>query len=478
MRPRTVAALMLSLHVAAGAQDRDAAAAHARAGATALAARNWAAAEQEYGAALRLEPDVAELASNLGLSLYFQKKFDAAAQLFERALHRAPDLFVPNLFLGRLRIDQGRGAEAVPYLEKCARSQPANALIRRLLASGLVARGDRQLALEQLREAVRLEPNTMEAWYSLSKVSMDLARVWMEKAAGHPTEGKHYRNLILARSFEEQGATETAKNYYRALGQSDPAAANGEAQRNAVTLFEAGNVELAASRFLDLLRAHPNDPQAAYWLGRCYERTAQEAMRRMVDLAPDSHRVHQLNAELAMEQGRSSDAIAHYTKALAQKPNDRALVFGLGQAFMKDGQLQAAIAQFEKVIAQDPRDASATLNIARCYLALKDSRRAYEHARRASSIDPKLLQSYGVMGRALAIEDRTAEAVLELEKAAPSDTDGSVHYQLFLAYRKLNEAAKAQVALRRSTELRSHNRQDYLEEVGIRAGAPSPSAAK
>jgi tetratricopeptide (TPR) repeat protein len=477
MTLRTAAGLLLSLLGPAGAQDRGAEA-HARAGAAALAARNWAVAEREYRAALRLAPAVAEMSSNLGLSLYFQKKYDRAEEAFAQALRLAPELFVPNLFLGRLRTDQGRAAESVPYLERCARSQPVNALVRKLLAGGLVARGEREGALGQLREAVRLSPDDSEAWYSLGQVSMHLARGWMKKAAAHPAEGKGYRNLILARSFEERGAASTAKSYFQALGQADPSAPTSEAQRHAVALLEAGNLELAASRLLELLDSRPDDPWAAYWLGRSYEGTSREAIQRLVELAPESHRVHQLNGDLSMEQDRARDAIGHYSRALAQRPDDRTLVFSLGQAFMKDGQFQAAIGQFEKALAVDATDASASLNIARCFLALKDPGKAYDHARRASSIDPKLLAARGIMGRALAMEERTAEAASELEKAAPSDTDGSLHYQLFLAYRKLNQPARAQAALRRCTEIRRHNQQEYLEEVGISAGAPSPPPAR
>ena len=477
MTPRAAAGLLLLLQGAAWTQDASAEA-HARAGATALAARNWADAEREYRAALRLAPGVAELSSNLGLSLFFQKKYDLAEDAFVQALRGSPDVLAPNLFLGRLLVDQGRAAESVPYLERCVRSQPANAMVRKLLASGLVARGERERALGQLREALRLAPGDAEGWYSLGQVSMHLARGWMEKAASHPAEGKSYRNLILARSFEERGATSTAQSYLHALGQTDPSVPTSEGQRHAMALFEAGNLEVAASRLLELLSTRPDDPWAAYWLGRSYERAARDAIRRLVELAPDSHRVHQLQGDLSMQQDRARDAIGHYSKGLARKPGDRALVFSLGQAFMKDGQFQAAVGQFETALAADASDASASLNLARCFLALKDPRKAYDHARRASGIDPKLLAARGVMGKALAMEERTAEAALELEKAAPSDTDGSLHYQLFLAYRKLNQPAKALAALRRCTELRGHNQQEYLEEVGIRAGAPSPPPAR
>src|SRR5258708_37502921 len=93
------------------AQDDNGLALHARAGAAAMGEKNWPKAEREYRAALQLAPEIAELASNLGLAFYFQKNYNAAAETLERALRLEPQLFVPTLFLGRLRTKHGRSAE-------------------------------------------------------------------------------------------------------------------------------------------------------------------------------------------------------------------------------------------------------------------------------------------------------------------------------------------------------------------------------
>jgi tetratricopeptide (TPR) repeat protein len=559
------------------AQEDNGLALHARAGAAAMAEQNWGKAELEYRAALQLAPGIAELASNLGLALYFQKNYDAAAETLAQAVRLDPTLFVPHLFLGRLRTEQGRAAEAVRYLEQCVRLQSKNVLAHRLLAQALVSAGEQERALEQLREASILEPRDTEIFYSIGKVTMSLASAWMERAAANPADGLNYRNLILARRFQIQGAWQRARSYYAALRQSNAAMpgvsvpfelgwialAQGEAETavaeferavhaapqlfrrlpdqalewnsekiqpardwlrksahesvgtdlalalvaadeertaaamrfeqkrallerqsvvdprgEALALFQAGKTEQAAARFRELVRAHPDDANAAYWLGRCYERMSHEAWERMVEIQPASHRVRQLTAELDMEQGRTSDAIAHYREALSLKPEDHALVFGLGLAYMKDGQAAAAIAEFQKVLARDSRDAAASLNMARCYLALNDPGRAHQLARRAVEIDPKMIAAHRVMGRALAMQDRTAEAVAELEKAVPSDRDGSVHYQLSVAYRKLRETAKAEAALRRSQELRARNRPGTLDELQVPAAAGALSIDK
>jgi hypothetical protein len=62
-----------------------------------------------------------------------------------------------------------------------------------------------------------------------------------------------------------------------------------------------------------------------------------------------------------------------------------------------------------------------------------------------------------------------ADAIPRLEKAAPLDHYGNIHYQLYQAYRKLDETELAQKALARSQEIRRR----YLEhDQAVVMGSP------
>jgi tetratricopeptide (TPR) repeat protein len=65
-----------------------------------------------------------------------------------------------------------------------------------------------------------------------------------------------------------------------------------------------------------------------------------------------------------------------------------------------------------------------------------------------------LNEASGLLGTAYFRMGQFGEAVPQLEKAAPLDHFGNVHYQLYLAYRKLGHAELAQKALARSQDLR------------------------
>ena len=67
--------------------------------------------------------------------------------------------------------------------------------------------------------------------------------------------------------------------------------------------------------------------------------------------------------------------------------------------------------------------------------------------------------------------ERGTKAIPKLEKGAPLDHYGNVHYQLFLAYRKLGQAELAQKSLARSQDLR---RSSLEHDQALIMGTPQP----
>jgi tetratricopeptide (TPR) repeat protein len=230
-------------------------------------------------------------------------------------------------------------------------------------------------------------------------------------------------------------------------------------------LFENQEYGRAAAALRELLEVVPQEAHAQFLLQRCYERLAFVALEQVVRINANSYRVHQLTAELLLEKQRNREAIEEYKAALAIRPDESTLFFGLGMAYMKEMKLQQAIEQFRESLRFDPYNTEAYHNIGRCYIALHQPEDAIRYLREAIRLDPDLLVAHGVLGRALAMQGKLAEAVREMEIAAPTDKDGSLHYQLYLAYRTLKESVKATSALRISEEIHKLHTEEYYEEV-------------
>jgi len=67
--------------------------------------------------------------------------------------------------------------------------------------------------------------------------------------------------------------------------------------------------------------AHPDNVDALYYLGLVTRQLAVDQLERLVRVAPDSARVHQLQAETLEVQERNADAEKEYAAALEAKPD-------------------------------------------------------------------------------------------------------------------------------------------------------------
>jgi tetratricopeptide (TPR) repeat protein len=101
----------------------------------------------------------------------------------------------------------------------------------------------------------------------------------------------------------------------------------------------------------------------------------------------------------------------------------------------------------------------------------KDNEKSLPYLQQALRLQPDFIEANSLLGTVYVRLGQFAEAIPKLEKAAPSDHYGNVHYQLFLAYRKVGQSARAQKELILSRDLH----QSYLErDVALVTGSPQP----
>lgn len=202
---------------------------HSEAAGQAMARHDYAAAEREYLAVVRLAPGLAEARSNLGLACYLQKKYDPATEQFKRALELNPSLYAPNYFLGRIRHAQRRFSDAVPLLERAAALQPGNCEIRRQLGASLVALKEFHRAIDHYQLCLREDPRDMETLYDLGVVYMNLARQAFDRVADLPEspfssliKADHYAGFADWGQAEHSHLRQAARIEYRRALEIDP----------------------------------------------------------------------------------------------------------------------------------------------------------------------------------------------------------------------------------------------------------------
>ena len=145
-----------------------------------------------------------------------------------------------------------------------------------------------------------------------------------------------------------------------------------------------------------------------------------------------------------MEQGRFTEAIGYYQKALELNPDNVETHNDWGMALMEQGQNVQAIGHFQKAIEINPNCAEAHNNLG--ILLAKQGRiaEAIEHYQWAIALNPNRAEFYDNLGNLLTKQSRIATAVEQFQKALEVDPDyAKAHYNLanvFIAQGRWNEA--------------------------------------
>ena len=121
---------------------------------------------QEYLAALRLEPDSATAHFNLAGFLAAHGP-DMAIAEYEEAIRADPEYPDAHLDLGLTYADQGRADDALRELRRAVDLAPTDPLPRHEFAGVLMDEGDYRGAISSLREVVRIDPGSFDAWLDL-----------------------------------------------------------------------------------------------------------------------------------------------------------------------------------------------------------------------------------------------------------------------------------------------------------------------
>lgn len=132
--------------------------------------------------------------------------------------------------------------------------------------------------------------------------------------------------------------------------------------------------------------------------------------------------VHQLRGEAMRVKGDFADALRAYSRALAEDPNDLAVLLGMAWCYKRTNQLPRAIAAMEQAYRAKPDEPIVLYNLS-CYFAL----------------DGNKTQALSWLGRALRMESSLRKLI-----ADESDFDLLRHdpdFQFVIGLRNLTDAS-------------------------------------
>jgi tetratricopeptide (TPR) repeat protein len=117
------------------------------------------------------------------------------------------------------------------------------------------------------------------------------------------------------------------------------------------------------------------------------------------------------------DQGKTQEAIAHYTEALRINPNFASGHYNLGNVLAWQGKTQEAIVYYTEALRIKPDDPEAHIKLASSLVKLGRTDEAIPHYTEALRIDPNYPAAHNNMGVILADQGKTQEAMAHYAEA-------------------------------------------------------------
>jgi tetratricopeptide (TPR) repeat protein len=415
----------------------------------------WEDAAQEYKKALAIDPHQSGLHTLLGEIYLHTGKLDDAETEFRQELQLDAHFEGAWLGLASLQLAKGQASDALASVNTVWKNSPEFFKSRPDFPSIEPSKEAAQACVSQLTD----KPDTPPKHFLLSAlytVTNENALADRESQAFQSDVENGQKTLRAAsQSHPDSGACKL-HHYSRCIASLQ--AAKPQTWSTSLLL---GKTYLALQQYGPateaLAKVHGDknaNSEASYWLERTYQSLGAEAYAQLEASFPDSWRTHQLRAESFALRRDHDNTIKEYEAALQLRPDEAELHEALGEFYLDNRADDDAQKELEKAVTLDPSRTKALYLLGRLYVLGNDNQKAIPYLLRALQLQPNLDEASGLLGTAYVRMGQFAEAVPRLEKAAPLDHYGNIHYQMYLAYKKLGQGELAQKALARSQDIR------------------------
>jgi tetratricopeptide (TPR) repeat protein len=413
----------------------------------------WEDAVQEYRKALGIEPQQSGLHTSLGQVYLHAGKLEEAETEFHLELQLNSQNELAWLGLANLQLARDQTTAALASLGKVWEISPEFLVVQRDFPSIELQQAKASLSRVQDEPEAAAQHFLLAALYATTNESALSDRQWKLLQADFSAWQRALN--AVAGSREDQDPCK-AHRYSRCVDSLQTRKHVTDSARLLVgkAHFTLQQYEAAAETLAQVQGVTEENAEASYWLERTYQALGAEAYARLQESFPDSWRTHQLRAEGYALRQDVDDARKEFHVALQLRPNAPELHEALGEFYVDNHADGDAQTELERALALDPSRTHALYLLGSLYVEQRDNEKAVSYLQRALRLQPDLNEANGLLGTAYVHLGRFADAIPKLEKAAPLDHYGNVHYQMFLAYRKVGQAELAQKALARSQELR------------------------
>lgn len=219
------------------------------------------------------------------------------------------------------------------------------------------------------------------------------------------------------------------------------------------------------------LKAPPNDPGLLFALGTALIRTrrsdlAEQIFRRLLDQNANDPNVHFLLGQAYAQQEDYANALAEFGAALRLDPRLPEAHYSMGLVHLRHSDFEYAAAEFRSELEIRPEDPTTNYYLGHTLLLQGQSANAVIILRKVAEAKPDYELARRELGRALLQQGDVAGAIENLEVAKKLDPSrDTTYFQLSQAYRRAGRLADAEQALAAYQKLIETNRLKRRESL-------------
>jgi tetratricopeptide (TPR) repeat protein len=469
----------------------------------------FAEAERQLHQYLLKRPQSSKANSLLAKVYLRQEKFEQAEQALQKAIASAPNLVEPRLSLGDAYVAEGKLDLAVEAYESVIKLAPHDARAGLALAKLYLGEGAFAKSLEAAgsippeKRAPELLPTLAADYFGLQQVEKAGLEVqnMLQIADKHPDLIPELAEFFLAhhdfKSSQQllelaQPKQPATDRFLVALARTQAGLGElKEAQESLETVFAR------SPQFLDALivagqvasqqtdwaaateafsRAHslaPSRPDILYGLvsAELYGNQTSAAIKdaqRLHALIPQDLRATYLLALALFGEKRWDEARVHAEKVLAAHPDDREMnLLLVDVAINNDHNFSLARKYVEPCLKRNPSDPGALYYLGMIQKMEGDITGAIDNLSKSVAANPKNGDAQGALGGLYLQAGDVNRAVRALEQAvALVPEEAQNHYQLALAYSRLNAPDKAKAQLDVYQQMKAKEIKDAKDSKG------------
>ena len=445
-------------------------------------------AMEEYRLAIEADPSSEFLTSGLAELYVKTGRIRDAVLEAQDIIKRDPNNLEAHKLLGRIYLrslgdmpgSSGSGSDnvlklAIEQYEQIIKIEPNNVDDHLLLGRLYRLNNDLQKAENELKIAVKLDPDSEEAVTTLALLYSDEGDTShaLQVLSSVPDTGRSAKlYAALGATYEQRKDYKSAIDAYRQAIQLDRD--NLDAIRGlAENLLNDGQIDAALDQYKVIADANPEDAQTYLRISEIYRRQgkydeALESLKKAQGMVPDALEVPYNIAVVYQAQARYDEAVKILQDLLkkTEKPensysqsdrNNRGIfIERLGMVYRDQENYQAAVETFRKMVTLGGDDNARTgyQDIIDTYSEAKQWPQATAAAKEAVQKLPNDRDLRMVLDAQLADNGDSEKAfadVRSLLKGAPEDRD--VYVRLGIMYTRLKRWSDAEEALNKAEQL-------------------------